>query len=57
MIGDDRDQPAALVERMRASGLAHLSAVSGQNVALVVAAASPLLRRARPLARWAVTLR
>ncbi len=56
MIGDDRDQPAALVERMRASGLAHLSAVSGQNVALVVAAASPLLRRARPLARWAVTL-
>ena len=56
MIGDDRDQPAALVERMRASGLAHLTAVSGQNVALVVAAASPLLRRARPLARWAATL-
>ncbi len=30
--------------------------MSGQNVALVVAAASPLLRRARPLARWAATL-
>ena len=56
MIGDDRDQSAAAIERMRASGLAHLSAVSGQNVALVIAAASPLLQRARPLARWAVTL-
>ena len=56
MIGDDRDQSVAAIERMRASGLAHLTAVSGQNVALVIAAASPLLRRARPLARWAVTL-
>jgi competence protein ComEC len=56
VIGDDSDQSAAAIARMRDSGLAHLSAVSGQNVALVVAAASPLLRRARPLARWTITL-
>ena len=29
VIGDDRDQPPAMVERFRASGLAHLTAVSG----------------------------
>ncbi|MGH9271962.1 MAG: ComEC/Rec2 family competence protein, partial [Ilumatobacteraceae bacterium] len=34
----------------------HLTAVSGQNVALIVAAAGPLLRRTRPFARWAMTL-
>ena len=56
VIGDDRDQPPAMVERFRASGLSHLTAVSGQNVALTVAAAGPLLRRARPLARWAATV-
>ena len=55
VIGDDRDQPPAMVERFRASGLAHLTAVSGQNVSFVIAAAGPLLSRLRPLARWAVT--
>ena len=45
VIGDDRDQPPAMVERFRASGLSHLTAVSGQNVAFVLAAAGPLLRR------------
>jgi competence protein ComEC len=33
-----------------------LTAVSGQNVALCVAAAGPLLRRARPFTRWVLTL-
>ena len=56
VIGDDRDQPPAMLERFRASGLAHLTAVSGQNVSFVIAAAGPLLSRLRPLARWAVTL-
>ena len=56
VIGDDRDQPPAMVERFRTSGLSHLTAVSGQNVALTVAAAGPLLRRARPFTRWALTL-
>jgi hypothetical protein len=32
VIGDDRDQPVEMVERFRASGLSHLTAVSGQNV-------------------------
>lgn len=56
VVGDDRDQPRAMIERFRASGLSHLTAVSGQNVAFVLAAAGPLLRRLRPWARWAVTL-
>ena len=46
VIGDDRDQPPEMVERFRASGLSHLMAVSGQNVAFVIAAAGPVLRRA-----------
>jgi competence protein ComEC len=56
VIGDDRDEPATMVERFRAAGLGHLTAVSGQNVALMLAAAGPLLRRARPAMRWATTL-
>ncbi|MET0143974.1 MAG: ComEC/Rec2 family competence protein [Ilumatobacteraceae bacterium] len=56
VIGDDRDQPPDMVQRFRDSGLAHLTAVSGQNVALLLAAAGPLLSRARPFARWALTL-
>jgi len=56
VIGDDRDQPREMIERFRASGLSHLTAVSGQNVALTVAAAGPLLRRAGALARWVLTI-
>lgn len=56
VIGDDAEQPPAMVERFRASGLSHLTAVSGQNVALTVAAAGPLLKRARPFTRWLLTV-
>ena len=56
VIGDDRDQPSDMVARFRASGLSHLCAVSGQNVAHVLAAFSPLLRRRRPAVRLALTL-
>lgn len=56
VIGDDRDQPIEMIERFRASGLSHLTAVSGQNVAFVLAAAGPLLRGLRPALRWVVTL-
>jgi competence protein ComEC len=56
VIGDDRDQPRAMIVRFRASGLSHLTAVSGQNVSYVLAAAGPLLRVLRPWSRWAVTL-
>lgn len=56
VIGDDRDQPPAMIERFRASGLSHLTAVSGQNVSFLLAAAGPLLAGLRPWARWLVTL-
>ncbi len=56
VVGDDRDQPRPMIERFRASGLSHLTAVSGQNVAFVLAAAGPLLRRLRPWPRWLATV-
>jgi len=56
VVGDDRDQPREMIERFRTSGLSHLTAVSGQNVSFLLAAAGPLLRRLRPWMRWAVTI-
>ncbi len=56
VIGDDSRQPAETVAAFRDSGLSHLTAVSGENVAFLIAAASPLLKRLRPWWRWAVTL-
>jgi competence protein ComEC len=56
VIGDDRDQPRDMIDRFRASGLSHLTAVSGQNVAFVLAACGPLLTRLRPLPRWVLTV-
>ncbi len=56
VIGDDRDQPVDMVQRFRASGLSHLTAVSGQNVSFLLAACGPLLVRLRPVARWVVTV-
>ena len=32
VIGDDREQPREMIDRFRASGLSHLTAVSGLNV-------------------------
>ena len=56
VIGDDRDQPRDMIDRFRASGLSHLTAVSGQNVAFVLAACGPLLVRLRPWPRFVVTV-
>lgn len=56
VIGDDARQPVEVVDAFRASGLSHLTAVSGENVAFILVAASPLLRRLRPSWRWAATL-
>ncbi len=56
VIGDDRQQPELTEFRFRASGLSHLLAVSGQNVAFVVAVASPLLSRLQRRARTTSTL-
>ncbi len=47
VLGDDRAQPPQLTSDFRAAGLTHLLAVSGQNVAFVLAVAGPLLRRLR----------
>nr|MDQ3570465.1 ComEC/Rec2 family competence protein [Actinomycetota bacterium] len=58
VLGDDRDQDAGTVDDFRATGLSHLLAVSGQNVAFVLALAAPVLRllglRGRFLAALAV---
>jgi len=45
LYGDDRRQDVDVVARFRGSGLSHLTAVSGQNVAFLLAALSPLITR------------
>jgi competence protein ComEC len=56
VLGDDREQSEAVREMFRASGLAHLTAVSGQNVALTLLIVRPLLMRLGLRARWVATL-
>jgi competence protein ComEC len=56
VIGDDARESPRLIDAFRSSGLSHLTAVSGENVVFVLAAASPALRRLRPWWRWAATL-
>jgi competence protein ComEC len=45
LLGDTRGVPDQLTEQFRAAGLTHLTAVSGENVAFVLALFAPLLRR------------
>ena len=47
-VGDDRGQDPLVTDDFRASGLTHLIAVSGQNVAFVLLLVGPLLRRLGP---------
>ena len=56
LYGDDRRLSESVVGDFRRSGLAHLSAVSGQNVAFLLAALSPLLARQSRLARTVTVL-
>jgi competence protein ComEC len=56
VLGDDREQPDDQVDAFRRSGLAHLTAVSGQNVALALVIVGPLLRRLRPAPRLVATI-
>lgn len=56
VIGDDRLQPAGQRARFRAAGLSHLLAVSGQNVAFLLAVARPLLHAAGRRSRFALTV-
>jgi len=56
VLGDDRAQSASTADDFRAAGLGHLLAVSGQNVAFVLAAAAPALGRLRYRWRFPLTL-
>lgn len=56
VVGDDRAQPPDLLDDLEGAGLRHLSAVSGQNVAFVLALLGPLARRLRLWPRLAATL-
>ena len=56
VIGDDRALPTSTRDEFRASGLSHLTAVSGENVAFVLAVAGPFLRRLGLRWRWFVTI-
>jgi competence protein ComEC len=49
VIGDDTRQPDEMIDRFRAVGMSHLTAVSGQNVAFVLTVAGVFLTR---LSRW-----
>ncbi|MHB0928965.1 MAG: ComEC/Rec2 family competence protein [Candidatus Nanopelagicales bacterium] len=47
VLGDTRAQSARMVDDLKVSGLSHLTAVSGANLAIVIAAVMWLLRRTR----------
>ncbi len=56
LLGDTRGLPTAVLAQFRDAGLSHLLAVSGENVAFVLALAGPLRRRLPRLARLLATL-
>ena len=56
VYGDDSLQSKEMTQRFRDSGLAHLTAVSGQNVAFVLTVFAPLLTRTRRWVRLSATL-
>lgn len=56
VVGNDREVSDDLVSAFRRSGLAHLTAVSGQNVAYILAVVAPLLRRFDRWVRWSGSL-
>ena len=56
VIGDDRLQPRDMVQRFRDSGLSHLCAASGQNVAYLLAVIAPFVRRRSVRVKWLVTM-
>jgi competence protein ComEC len=56
LLGDTGDLPEPIVDEFRASGLSHLVAVSGENVAFVLILAGPILRRLPRFSRLAAGL-
>ena len=56
VLGDNRDESAVTADDFQGSGLGHLLVVSGENVAFVLAAVAPLLRRLGPRGRLIMTI-
>lgn len=56
VVGDDRGQSDVEKFRFQATGLGHLLAVSGQNVAFLLLLARPLMSRVGLRARWMLGL-
>lgn len=56
VIGDDRAQDDRLRAAFREAGLSHLTAVSGQNIALMLGLLQPLVRRLSSSWRMAILL-
>ena len=56
LLGDTRAIPEPVLESFRAAGLSHLLAVSGANVAFVLALVGPAIRRLTRWPRLVVTL-
>jgi competence protein ComEC len=56
LLGDTRGIPSEIEDAYRDAGLSHLLAVSGANVAFVLALAGPVLRRLPLLSRTALAL-
>ncbi|MGY6500331.1 MAG: ComEC/Rec2 family competence protein [Acidimicrobiales bacterium] len=56
LLGDQRDQGPVVADAFAGSGLTHLLAVSGQNVAFVLALVGPVLRRMRLGGRLGATV-
>lgn len=56
VLGDVREQSVVVADDFRGAGLTHLLAVSGSNVAFVLALAGPLLGRLGLRGRWAATV-
>lgn len=56
VYGDDSRQSAEMTARFRESGLAHLTAVSGQNVGYLLTVLAPLIRRRGRWARLSLTI-
>ncbi|MGI8663749.1 MAG: ComEC/Rec2 family competence protein [Acidimicrobiales bacterium] len=56
VLGDDRDEAPDIADDFRGAGLSHLLAVSGQNVAFVLALATPLFRRSSLRTRLVTTI-
>jgi competence protein ComEC len=56
LLGDTRAIPTPVIDAYRESGLSHLLAVSGENVAFVMALTAPVLRRFRLGARTGIAL-